>query len=84
MKYFYSANQVQVYNIHNFHEILNHPAFIRERSTVIYHYGLSQTPQTPTVSDIIQAYLTFDNVNVVLVNYASITTNVASVSYRLT
>lgn len=78
--YLCSSNQVQVYNVHNFHEIFDHPAFVRERSTVIYHYGFTQTPETPSVVEVIQAYLTFDNVNVVLVNYASLTTNTLPVS----
>lgn len=67
----------------NFHEILSQPGFERERATVIYHYGFTQTPQTQSVVDVIEAYLRFGNVNFVLVNYASVATNTLPVSGRL-
>ncbi|CRL01566.1 CLUMA_CG014496, isoform A [Clunio marinus] len=75
---FSSPNQFQVYNVHNFHEILNHPAFVRNRNTVMYHYGLSQSPSTPTSLETIDAYLNFDNVNFIMVNYESIATNIVN------
>lgn len=77
---FCSSNQFQVYNVNNFHEILNHPSFIRGRNTVIYHYGFTQTPETQSVIEVIEAYLTFGNVNFILINYASLTTNTLPVS----
>jgi hypothetical protein len=54
---------------------LNHPSFKSERDTVIYHYGFTQTPETQSVVEIIQAYLSFGNVNFILVNYESVATN---------
>lgn len=46
----------------------------------MFHYGLSQTPGTPAVVEMTEAYLQAGNVNFVLINYASIATNIASVS----
>lgn len=77
-----SPTQIQVYNVSNFHEIVNHPSFLRGRNTVIYHYGFTQTPETQSVIDTIEAYLTFGDVNFILVNYASIATNTLPVSHH--
>lgn len=77
---FFSPSQVQVYNVNNFHEILNHPSFSTDRNTVIYHYGFTQTPETQSVIEVIEAYLNFGNVNFVLVNYDSVATNTLPVS----
>jgi hypothetical protein len=78
--FFRSPNQVQVYNVNNFHDILNHPAFSRDRNSVIYHYGFTQTPETQSVMEVIQAYLSFGDVNFILVNYESVTTNTLPVN----
>lgn len=81
---FHSSTQVQVYNVNNFHEIVNHPSFSHARNTVIYHYGFTQTPVTQSVMEVIQAYLSFGNVNFILVNYESVTTNTLPVNDRKT
>lgn len=73
--------QFQQYNIHNFHNLVNHPSFSHNRNTVMFHYGLSQAPGTPAVAEMTEAYVSAGNVNYVLVNYASIATNVSPVSF---
>lgn len=47
----------------------------------MFHYGLSQAPGTPAVAEMTEAYVSAGNVNYVLVNYASIATNVSPVSF---
>ncbi|CRL07574.1 CLUMA_CG020539, isoform A [Clunio marinus] len=75
--FYINPYQHQVYNVHNFHEIFNHSSFLRNRNTVIYHYGSSQTATSSPIVETIDTYLSYGNVNFVLVNYESITTNVS-------
>ena len=47
----------KAYQIEDFHTILNHESFNRERATTIYSYGFTQTLFNPSVRDVVDAYL---------------------------
>jgi len=78
LNFYITVNQHQVYNVHNFHQLVNHASFRHDRDLVIYYHGFSQTLQTPSVADVIDAYVHYGNVNVVFVNFASVATHVGT------
>jgi pancreatic lipase-related protein 2 len=54
---------------------MNHASFRSDRDTVIYHYGFSQTENSDNVLEIINAYVSTDIANFVLIYYDNLTTN---------
>ena len=62
----------QSYAVNNFETILDNSKFDRQKRTVIYSYGFSQTVYQQSVREIVDAYLENGEFNFVLVNYRSI------------
>lgn len=62
----------QSYAVDNLETILDNPKFDRQKRTVIYSYGFSQTVYQQSVREIVDAYLENGEFNFVLVNYRSI------------
>jgi len=69
LNFYFTATQHQVYNVHNFHQILEHPSFRHDRNLIVYTHGWQETLQTPSIIDLIEAYVHYDNVNVVFANF---------------
>lgn len=57
------------YTVDNFHNIYDHPSFVRTRASIIFHFGTAQTLVTPQVNDVIQSYFNRQTHNFVVVNY---------------
>lgn len=60
----------QSFDFINFHTILNHPAFVRTRGTLMFHYNTGQTLTTTQVFDVIQSYFNRGEFNLVVITYA--------------
>ncbi|KAG5682564.1 hypothetical protein PVAND_011909 [Polypedilum vanderplanki] len=75
LTFMFGSHGRQTYSVFNFPTIFDHPEFVRNRITVIYHYGFTQTPNSAVVQDVVNAYTQRNIVNFVLVHYDGITTN---------
>lgn len=64
--------QTKSYDVDNLETIVENPNFDRQKPTVIYSYGFTQTVYQPSVREIVDAYLENGEFNFVLVNYRSI------------
>jgi hypothetical protein len=82
LKISFSATTSDDYSVNSFPGILNHPAFVRTRETVILHYSEGQSLITPQVHDVVNSYATLQRVNFVVIVYEDnsvITTGVSQV-----
>jgi Lipase len=64
-----------MYTVANLHTIVSHTSFSRLRNTVVYHYGFSQTENSDNVRDIVNSYVSANNVNFIWIFYDNLTTN---------
>jgi hypothetical protein len=62
-------NDRTTYDFINFHTILNHPNFDRNRGTILFHYGAGQSLLTSQVFDVVQSYFTRAAYNLVVIDY---------------
>lgn len=60
--------QRQTYTTDDFHTVLNNPNFNRIKTTTIYSVGFAQTSSSPSVNDVVDAYLQNGKFNFMLVN----------------
>lgn len=70
------------FNFRDFYTVFNHPGFLRDQPTVVFHYSVSQALTTPEVLDVVNSYAGNTAYNFVLIHYAN--ANIVSTGVSVT